>query len=395
LRFHWITIVCLTTSTLTLEPLEITSDYADPSTIKIKKPKKRKNKQNTATSAGAILGDSILPEDTPNGETTDIIPGPSTKSFARTAKSEDTGTADDEELQELLAQRRRQAMKKRKIARPEEFIQQYRMEEDEEMGDIAQTGGLLIDDTSEFVRGIELARAESGRAASEERKPSIQDMHDVEEVPDEIADIEMETSDEIKEEATDGVPTAEPDEPAIGTSLAATFAALKRRGEIQTDKSRFKSEELQKREEIHLRQRQRQAEAEAESRRQKEAERNAERFNRMSNKEREKWREEQAQQREKREAMNRMQEFKEYKFNVNLEYKDEFGEEMTPKDAFKRLSHAFHGKASGTMKRGKYLQKVQTQKKQAAGTSSIADVEKVNAQREKQKQMGSAFARIQ
>jgi hypothetical protein len=46
------------------------------------------------------------------------------------------------------------------------------------------------------------------------------------------------------------------------------------------------------------------------------------------------------------------------------------------------------------MKKGKYLQKVQAQK-QAKGSTSVADVEKVNAQREKQKQMGAAFARIQ
>lgn len=126
----------------------------------------------------------------------------------------------------------------------------------------------------------------------------------------------------------------------------------------------------------------------------------------MSQREREKYREQQNQNRERREAQQRMQEFNQYKFNVNLEYKDEFGQEMSQKDvmstlrglsdvqAFKRLSHAFHGKSSGTMKKGKYLQKVQAAK-QATGNSSVSDVEKVNAQRERHKQTGSAYSRIQ
>jgi len=371
---------------LTIEPLEIASDYADPSTFKIKKPKKRKNKP-TNISASAILGDSILP-DLPEGESMDVIPGPSTKSFARMAREEDT-TADDEELQELLAQRRRQATKKRKLARPEEYIRQYQIEEENEMRDISQ-GGLVVDHTSEFVRGIEMTRNDSERAVSEE-KPSIQGMHAMDETTEEpteqMTDVKVE---DIKEPTDTALP--EPDEPAIGTSVAATLAALKRRGELQTETSKFKSSDLEKRAEILQRQALRKLELEAESRRQRARE---EQSRNLSNKERERLREEQNSARDRREAMQRMQEFNEFKFNVNLEYKDEFGEEMTPKDAFKRLSHAFHGKSSGTMKRGKYLQKVQEKRVQMAGSSSIADMEKVNAQREKQKQMGAAFARIQ
>jgi U4/U6.U5 tri-snRNP-associated protein 1 len=310
---------------LTLEPLEITSDYADPSTFKIKKPKKRKNK--STTSASALLGDSILPPE-PDMTEMDDVPGPSKTSFARMVHDDTSGTADDEELQEMLAQRRRQATKRRKLSRPEDFIQQYRLEEEHEMADIPEEGGLVLDDTSEFVRGIEMAR-------TEEYKPSTQAMHVMDEdTTIEPADTEMvDAVDIVKEEPTDTVLATEVDnEPIIGNSLAATLAALKRRGELQTEGSKFKTEDLQKREEILIRQQRRKLEQEAEARRLKEMERENERFQRMSRRDREKMQEERNVDREKREAMQRMREFNEFKFNVDLEYKDEFGHEMTPKD---------------------------------------------------------------
>ena len=49
-----------------LEPMEIVSDYVDPSTIKIKKPKKKKSKSTTR--ASVLLEDHTIAEnDTPGG----------------------------------------------------------------------------------------------------------------------------------------------------------------------------------------------------------------------------------------------------------------------------------------------------------------------------------------
>jgi U4/U6.U5 tri-snRNP-associated protein 1 len=114
----------------------------------------------------------------------------------------------------------------------------------------------------------------------------------------------------------------------------------------------------------------------------------------MSQREREQHRESQNAARERNEAQRRMQEFNEFKFNVDLEYKDEFGLEMTKKDAFKHLSHTFHGKQSGTMKKGKYLDKV-IGKNENVEASTMGDVEKMTVQRERQKKLGSAFTRLQ
>ena len=187
------------------------------------------------------------------------------------------------------------------------------------------------------------------------------------------------------------------DEPIVGGSVAATLAALKRKGDLtdHNPSSNFSMTDLQKREEILSRQRQRQIEQDLEARKQREQERQNERWNRMSQREREQYREQQNQRREKEEARRRMDEVNEIKFNVELEYRDEFGHEMTPKDAFKKLSHTFHGKGSGTMKRGKYLQKVQEKSKTQVSGSAVGDLEKSNSLRERQKAQGTAYTRIQ
>jgi len=168
-------------------------------------------------------------------------------------------------------------------------------------------------------------------------------------------------------------------------------------GEIgeNNSSSNFSMEDLQLREQILTQQRKRKIQQDLEARRQREQERQSEQFNRMSQREREQHRERENQSRERQEAQQRMREFNDFKFNVELEYKDEFGQEMSKKDAFKRLSHTFHGKGSGTMKKGKSLQKAMDSVKSQAGATAVGDLTKVDQQRERQKRSGAAHMRIQ
>lgn len=53
------------------------------------------------------------------------------------------------------------------------------------------------------------------------------------------------------------------------------------------------------------------------------------------------------------EAARRMQELETFKFNVNVERGSEYGHEMSEREAYKELSQRFHGKKSGTMKKGR------------------------------------------
>ena len=371
-------------------PMEIASDYMDPSTIKIKKPKKKKVK---STKISALVDEEgLLPTTDPDAMVEDAVPI-AVASVKRTY-NEDSGFGDDEELQEMLAQRRRQQQKKRKYTRPEDIVRNIKQQMDE---DDAPTpdGGLVIDDTSEFVRGIEMTQQDEPETKSRRKSETAMDIDPDATVVHENGDTEM-PDEQLPDKVDEPVAVLE-DEPIVGGSVAATLAALKRKGDLtdHNPSSNFSMTDLQKREEILSRQRQRQIELELEARKQREAERLNERWNRMSQREREQYREQQNQRREKEEARRRMEEFNEIKFNVELEYRDEFGHEMTPKDAFKKLSHTFHGKGSGTMKRGKYLQKVQEQSKSAVSGSAVGDLEKTNSLRERQKAQGTAYTRIQ
>jgi U4/U6.U5 tri-snRNP-associated protein 1 len=270
--------------------------------------------------------------------------------------NEDSGLGDDEELQDMLAQRRRQALKKKKISRPEDIARNIREFRDEEDIGALESGGLVIDDTSEFVQGLETPQFE--RAASQEIHPTngyAPEKMEID-VADDINDIEMpdefsEMTQVVRDQNGNIPPLGLEDEPVIGGgSIAATLAALKRSGISQTFvihsncfsgelgeesiSSNFTIEDLEKRQEIIARQRTRKIQQETDARGQRELERQNDRFNRLSQREKEQHREQENQARERHEAQQRMREFNDFKFDVDLQYKDEFGQEMTKKDVY-------------------------------------------------------------
>lgn len=90
-----------------------------------------------------------------------------------------------------------------------------------------------------------------------------------------------------------------------------------------------------------------------------------------------------------------MQEFETFKFNVNVERRSEYGHEMSQREAYKELSQRFHGKKSGTMKKGKRLEKVMGMRKAEKEGTSVGDLSRVIKQREQQKRAGSAHVRLE
>ncbi len=321
----------------------------DPATIKIKKPKKKKHKNTTRVTA--LLDDEGLGETDASGSgpPADHV-APALITSTKRAYNEDSGLGDDEELQEMLAQRRRQALKKKKTSRPEDIIRNVRQSRDDEDLGASENGGLIIDDTSEFVRGLEISQLERTAPSGLPNNDHPLEEMDIDATGD-IKDIEMpdQLPEEIVVESNGNVLSSGlDDEPIVASSLAATLAALRKTG-MPTDflhqtnhflgeiggatvSSNFSMEDLEKREEIIARQRMRGTQQEAEARQQREQERQNERFNRLSQREKEQHREQQNQARERHEAQQRMREFNDFKFNVDLEYKDEFGQEMTKKD---------------------------------------------------------------
>jgi PAB1-binding protein PBP1 len=165
----------------------------------------------------------------------DSIDSVSTKSLASTRRvyNEDSGFGDDEELQELLAQRRRQALKKRKYSHAEDIARSIKASVTDDDIRATEHAGLVIDDTSEFVRGLEMSRLEA--ATSRDDAHIAEQSHGRMEVDEAIAtsDVDMPDVTVVKEKSADESADNTAilvDEPIIAGSLAATLAALKRTG---------------------------------------------------------------------------------------------------------------------------------------------------------------------
>ncbi|KAL7276293.1 hypothetical protein RUND412_000707 [Rhizina undulata] len=379
--------------TLDIPKPEVSSDYLDPSAMKIKKPKKKK--KSTRKRSEDDEDTLALPPDTdastdadPNAMEVDASSTPASKP-KRTY--EDISFVDDDDLQTSLALQRRAALKKRKILKPADLARQFReetaattpgdmdtsmiKEEDEE------EPGLVIDETSEFVATLRApAIPERRKSRAESAKPAAVTAmaEDTPEPEDREEDVDMdrdERSASIKRESTTPAPpeissTGLEEETTISTGVGATLAMLNQRGLLKRDPEAEQKIELQReREKFRAQKKMRELEAEEKAKSQRARDRSSGKFERMSAREREEYARWENKQRDLQEAREMQQRFKDYKPDVNLSYKDEFGREMTQKEAFKHLSHQFHGKGSGKAKTEKRLKKIEDEKKREAASS--------------------------
>ncbi|KAF7713843.1 U4/U6.U5 tri-snRNP-associated protein snu66 [Penicillium ucsense] len=372
------------------EPEVQTSDYMDISEVKIKKPKKKKNK--TTKQRVPFDDEGLLPDSeaasTPNGAPMDID---SSNGVAvapvRKPLNEDVSFADDDDLQASLALQRRAAFKKRKKMRPEDLARQLREEqsqmpmETDQPENGADEPGLVIHETSEFVSNLQKPTLPE-RGERRKSTPAA-DVHVKAEPDEEREDVDMERSyndiedeedlkERLKRETSSQVPqdltvTGLEEESTLDQGLGAAVAMLRQRGVVKgldgtganalfRDRQRF-LQEKQKRE----------SEAERRARLQRERDRASGKLDRMSAREREEHARWENKQRDQQEARQMAEIFnKEYKPDVQLKYTDEYGRSLNQKEAFKHLSHQFHGKGSGKMKTEKRLKKIEEEKKREA-----------------------------
>ena len=145
------------------------SDYQEPSEVKMKKPKKKKDK---STRRKAAEDDDVSPMaelngDVTNGDTMDVDETPSISN--KPSKPAST-FVDDEDLQSALTEQRRAVLKKRKKMKPEDLARQ--IEEERAATPVtnnegaADDGGLVIDETSEFVANLQVPEAKATRRSS-------------------------------------------------------------------------------------------------------------------------------------------------------------------------------------------------------------------------------------
>ncbi|GAA98351.1 uncharacterized protein L969DRAFT_93051 [Mixia osmundae IAM 14324] len=337
----------------------------------------------------------------------------STAARRRQVEALDESTlVDDDELQAALARQRRAQLKRRPVLRAEEIASQVLEEKtaratpDAVMRDPNEdsSGGLIFDDTTEFVKGISLERA----AAQPARRPRVKsetpqemlvdsteevkrvNIKDLIEAGELDPDTEMQLASQAEEgEEQEGIKVEEDEalpstanEKLVSGGMAATLALLRQRGLVKpmTDEERKADEDSRQKSRWIAERRLEEL--------QRLQERAASRAAGTSKDQHQ--REYENRQREIAAARQSLDSFRDYKPNVNIQYTDEFGRSMTPKEAWKALSHHFHGKGSGTAKRAKRLKQIEEERKREAMAASDTPLSTMNAFAARQERLGSA-----
>lgn len=362
-------------------------DYMEISEAKVKKPRKKKTK---TIRQRAVDEDGIFPVEADggaqaNGDAMEADGGNIEVGTVPHKPTESASFVDDDDLQASLAVQRRVALKKRKRTRPEDIARQLREEAatpDAEEAKVEE-GGLVIDETTEFVANLERkkeeekARADSAKprgdtpmkqAASPEDEDGDVDMgrsyNDIEDGEDLEARMKRETT----TPGTSGiVGTGLEEEASLKQGLGATLKLLSERGLVKQNKEQDINALDRQRDRFLTEKQRREAAVEAKARLQRERDRNTGKLDRMSAREREEYARQENKNRDQLESRQMTDIFnREYKPNVQLKYVDEFGRSMNQKEAFKHLSHQFHGKGSGKQKTEKHLKKIEDDKKREA-----------------------------
>lgn len=375
------------------------SDYIDPSTIKVKKPKKSKKEKKTRQ-RDVDEDDAIVQPG--NSNDTDVMDVDNAISSKKPVFE-----FDDDDLQAKLAEQRRQALKKRKRIDAAEVARQMREEmpiDEPELED----GGLVIDETTEFVANLrkpeeeELSRAatiKTPQPASAESPGQTDEDEDgdtnmVQESYGALQDMD-EGAEKAKPEMT--ATGLEDEESMAGQGIAGTLAMLRKRDLIANPASEDLAEKERRRENFLAEKQHLIDDYDRKAREQREADRRSGRYDKMSNRDRENQARQQNDQREQYIARLLAEKFnKEYRPDVQLRYNDEYGRSMNQKEAFKHLSHMFHGKGSGKQKTEKRLKKIEDERKESSkGMLSVDERGMTNVQGRESKRQKTAGVRLQ
>ncbi|KAI0264420.1 SART-1 family-domain-containing protein [Gloeopeniophorella convolvens] len=323
------------------------SDYLQKGDVGFKKPKTKKKRPTRRAAEDSEI--------VPVGDQMEV----DVKPVAPRVRDLDVNFVDDDELQTALARSRRAKIKTKKVS-PEEIARRIAEErvrsEEPPVVNIAKTeddiaegegpGGLVFDDTSEFVRGITYDPIAVKKEASDTRIPETKGESPTEDVPMEDAE-ELEAGEVAITEAEEkaaaesgnlGVGTSS--EQTFGSGMASTLNILRQQGLLAAPSAdQLERERVQLQRDLWL----------AEQRK-RTAQRDIERLKARGSNKDQAQREYDNRLRDQQEARSNLDAFKNYKPDVNIVYHDEFGRTLDAKEAWKMLSHKFHGKGSGKMK---------------------------------------------
>jgi U4/U6.U5 tri-snRNP-associated protein 1 len=383
------------------------SDYAEAVAVKVKKAKKSKKEKKSRSRFEEQTDDfAEQSEIETNSKTTGISDHKQDQTYRNPIEF------DDEDLQAKLAEQRRQTLKKRKRTDAAEVARKLReeMEVDE---DEVEEGGLVIDETTEFVANLNPMEAEQDEDDLRPTSKTIRstDTNGV----DEEGDVEMgqesyaaiEDAEERAQHAQrEGSAPADltttgldNEETMVGQGIAASLNMLRKRGVLSGESADSLAEKERQRSKFLSEKQRFLDEFDAKAKREREEDRRTGRFDNMSKKDRDAHQQRQNEQREIYAQRQLAEAFsREYKPDVKLKYTDEFGRDMNQKEAFKHLSHMFHGKGSGKQKTEKRLKKIDDEKKSMAkGVLNVGDAEggMMNVQGREGKRQKTAGVRLQ
>ncbi len=245
------------------------SDYIDVSEIKIKKPKKtaktkKTRKRGVEDDEGLFPASGDADADTNNesngrtGGKMDIDDGSEEVVVSRRkrkALDAEELLRDDDELQETLAGQRRETLKKRKRTRPEDIAKQLREADSKDGEDGTQVGGsapvgggLIIDETAEFVSNLkrrEDREDETPRPRRPQARASSATAMEQSDDDDDDEDVAMKDEDDEVEDAArhrrEGSSTSQlgggglEEEKKISEGMGATLSILRGRGILEAE----------------------------------------------------------------------------------------------------------------------------------------------------------------
>ncbi|KXH33752.1 SART-1 family protein [Colletotrichum salicis] len=344
-----------------------TSDYLDISEIKVKKPKKKKNK---STRQKPIDEDDIFPLDATPADDNEMDVDSGAVISKKKRKVEDDNFVDDDDLQASLAIQRKSALKRRKKNRPEDIARQLKEQADEPDNE-ALNGGVVIDEISEFVSNLKKSEEEEERKAKRPKSTSVEpvtamDADDDEDHPMGEDAYEV-PEDRAREASAEIAATGVDEEKSLNTGMGSALALLRERGLIKDSHGAERNMSERQKAEFLAEKRRLEREQEDRAKYQRERDRNSGRLDSMSVRDREERARQANAHRELQQSRVVDELFKKhYKPNVELKYVDDHGRSLDQKEAFKHMSHQFHGKGSGKGKTDKLLKKIEEEKRREA-----------------------------
>ena len=361
-----------------------TSDYQEPKEVKIKKPKQKraKSSRKKVIDENDVFPTSATNDTDTNADSMEV----DSSSISKPIPKKSTFFVDDEDLQASLTKQRREALKNRKNLKPKDLARQIReeasatpeikMEDDE-----PEEGGLVLDETTEFVSNLQRPEPLKPRPLSAikaedkiQSPPESPHSDGGEDVDMDKLYNQMEGLERTEREGSTPAPglteTGLDEETTLRTGIGSTVNLLTQRGILKRHEDNELAQKDRDRQRFLTEKDKRLKEADARARAQRERDRSSGYLDRMSAREREEYARRENKQRDQAESRQMAEIFnREYKPNVQLKYIDDFGREMNQKEAFKHLSHQFHGKGSGKQKTEKLLKKIEEGKKREAASN--------------------------